>query len=157
MQTYFFEEETMTNFNRILCAVDFSPTSLRAFETAVDLAARLGSEVHVMHVYQLPAYAMPDGGAFEIPPEVQVGLTQQMEAHLKSFIKPKEGVNVTITPALYEGVPYVEIVRAAKEQGADLVVIGTHGHTGLSHLLMGSVAERVVRTSEVPVLTVRTP
>jgi nucleotide-binding universal stress UspA family protein len=147
----------MTNFNRILCAVDFSPTSQRAFETAVDLAARLGSEVHVMHVYQLPAYAMPDGGAFEIPAEVQAGLTQQLEEHLKTFIKPKMDAGVAITPALYEGIPYVEIVRAAKDRGADLVVIGTHGHTGLTHLLMGSVAERVVRTCEAPVLTVRTP
>ncbi|MGQ0568251.1 MAG: universal stress protein [Armatimonadota bacterium] len=58
-------------------------------------------------------------------------------------------------PHLIEGIPYLQIVEAAKGHQADLVVIGTHGRTGLSHMMLGSVAERVVRTSEVPVLTIR--
>jgi len=147
----------MANFNQILCAVDFSPTSEKALEYAVDLAGRLGSELYVMHVYQLPAYAMPDGGAFEIPVDIQTGLTNQLQTHLDTFVKPRMSTGVKITTGLHEGIPYVEIVRSAKERHADLVIIGTHGRTGLPHLLMGSIAERVVRTSEVPVLSVRAP
>ncbi|MGH8609935.1 MAG: universal stress protein [Gammaproteobacteria bacterium] len=60
-----------------------------------------------------------------------------------------------MTTAPYEGIPYVEITRAAKKRGADLIVIGTHGRTGFAHLLIGSVAERVVRTFEVPVPSMR--
>jgi nucleotide-binding universal stress UspA family protein len=143
----------MTEFRRILCAVDFSQPSERAFEYALALAARLGAEVNVVHVYQVPAYALADG-VFEMPSEVVGELVSWIKEQLDQFVAAKARPGVNSTARLCEGIPYVEIVRAAKD--ADMIVVGTHGRTGLNHLLVGSVAERVVRTSDIPVVTVRT-
>ena len=144
----------MIKIGRILCPVDFSETSKRAFEYALALAAQLGAEVDVIHVFQLPAYTMPEGG-FEFTLDFETELANQLQQQLDGFVKQPAEPSVKVTTALCEGVPYVEIALAAKERKADLIVIGTHGRTGLAHLLIGSVAERVVRTSEVPVLSVR--
>lgn len=144
----------MIKIGRILCPVDFSETSKHAFEFALALAARLGAELDVIHVFQLPAYTMPEGG-FEFTLDIETELSNQLQQQLNELIKQPAEPAVKLTTALYEGIPYVEITRAAKERSADLIVIGTHGRTGLAHLLIGSVAERVVRTSEVPVLSVR--
>ena len=73
----------------------------------------------------------------------------------EQFVKETVAKAPKTTVHLAEGVPYLQIVQVAKQQQADLIVIGTHGRTGLSHMMLGSVAERVVRTSEVPVLTIR--
>ena len=145
----------MTEFRRILCAVDFSQPSERAFEYALALAARLGAQVNAVHVYQVPAYALADG-VFEMPSEVVGELVSRIKEQLDQFVAAKARPGVNSTASFCEGIPYVEIVRAAKDAAADMIVIGTHGRTGLNHLLVGSVAERVVRTSDIPVVTVRT-
>jgi nucleotide-binding universal stress UspA family protein len=148
-------EERMFEIRRILCPVDLSETSKPAFEYAVALAARLGAELELLHVYQLPAYALPEGG-LEILAGLEAEIENQLQQQLDEFAKHSTEPSVKITTVLGTGVPYVEIIRAAKQRKADLIVIGTHGRTGLAHLLIGSVAERVVRTSEVPVLSIRT-
>jgi universal stress protein A len=145
----------MRDYRLILCPVDFSKPSERALEAALDLATRLNAAVRVMHVYQLPATALPDvatDGLSDLEAVMESRLQDKLDAFVKRIAKP--GVEVSMT--LCEGVPYVEIVRGAKAAKADLIVIGTHGRTGLAHMMLGSVTERVVRTSEVPVLTVRT-
>lgn len=144
----------MIKYRRILSPVDFSKASQRAFETAVDLAARLDAEVRAMHVYQLPASTLPDG-VMETPTDLETVLEERLEKQLSEFVKQTATEGVNITTGLAEGVPYVEITRAAKAFDADLIVIGTHGRTGLAHLLLGSVAERVLRISEIPVLVVQ--
>lgn len=146
----------MLNFRRILCPVDFSPTSQHAFDFAVELAARLGAEIKLLHVYQLPTYVMPDG-VYEIPVGFETGLRERLQVEITKFAASKSGAGVAITTELCEGLPFIDIVRVAKEYAADLIVIGTHGRTGFSHLLMGSVAERVVRTSDIPVISLRKP
>jgi nucleotide-binding universal stress UspA family protein len=148
------EGKRMLNFRRMLCPVDFSPTARRAFDYAVALAARLGADVEVLHVYQPQAYLMPES-VYDFPPALELNLTDRLLAQLNDFVKHQIDSGVTITTKLSEGVPHLEIVRIAQEHGVDLIVIGTHGHTGLSHLLLGSIAERVVRHSEVPVVTIR--
>jgi nucleotide-binding universal stress UspA family protein len=145
----------MFEIRRILCPIDFSETSKPAFEYAVALAAQLGAELELFHVYQLPAYALPEGG-LEILAGLEAEIENQLQQQLDAFAKYSTEPSVKITTVLGTGVPYVEIIRAAKQRKADLIVIGTHGRTGLAHLLIGSVAERVVRTSEVPVLSIRT-
>jgi nucleotide-binding universal stress UspA family protein len=145
----------MFEIRRILCPIDFSETSKPAFEYAVALAAQLGAELELLHVYQLPAYALPEGG-LEILAGLEAELENRLQQQLDEFAKHSTEPSVKITTVLGTGVPYVEIIRAAKQRKADLIVIGTHGRTGLAHLLIGSVAERVVRTSEVPVLSIRT-
>ncbi len=144
----------MLSINRILCAVDFSDPSARALQYALALAERLGAQVDVIHVYQFPNYAVEDG-AVELPPYVQQDLAIRLRERLEQFVKEKAGEGSKTSTHLVEGIPYLEIVAAAKEHQADLVVVGTHGRTGLSHMFLGSVAERVVRSSEVPVLTMR--
>lgn len=145
----------MFEIRRILCPIDLSETSKPVFEYAVALAAQLGAELELLHVYQLPAYALPEGG-LEISAGLEVELENRLQQQLDAFVKHSTDTSVKITTVLGKGIPYVEITHAAKQRKADLIVIGTHGRTGLAHLLLGSVAERVVRTSEVPVLSIRT-
>ncbi len=144
----------MLVINRILCAVDFSEPSARALQYALALAERLGAQVDAIHVYQFPNFAVEDG-AVELPPYVQENLAMRLRERLEQFVKRKTVEGPETSTHLLEGIPYLQIVEAAKEHRADLVVIGTHGRTGLSHVFLGSVAERVVRNSEVPVLTIR--
>jgi nucleotide-binding universal stress UspA family protein len=144
----------MPEIRRILCATDFSPASTRVYQYAVDLASRLQAEIMLIHAYQIPAYTLPDG-VVEVPVEVETGIRDRLTKQLSDFASSIDTKGVRIEAKLFDGVPYVEITRAARDLNADLVIIGTHGRTGLAHLLLGSVAERVVRTSEVPVLTIR--
>ncbi len=143
----------MPDIRRILVPVDFSAPSDGALDFAIELAQKLGAEVHLMHVYQLPVYALPDG-AMMAGPEFTTKVTTELQKSLTDLAKSKPGS--PLKTHLVEGVPYREIVRMAGELDADLVVMGTHGRTGIRHLLLGSVAERVVRSSEVPVITVPT-
>jgi len=146
----------MPTIERILCPVDFSETSEHALRYAIDLATRLDASVLIVHAYQLPAYALPDGGILARP-EFAVDLTTQIQEFLDKLVERYSAHGVVLRDRLVEGMPYVEINRVAAEEKVDLVVMGTHGRTGVKHLLLGSVAERVVRTSSVPVLTVRHP
>jgi len=144
----------MFDYRLIMCPVDFSETSRKALDLAMDLAGRLGAEVRVVHVYQLPASGLPDG-VLEAPADLENVIKARVQRQLDQFVGDSAANDVNVSTAVCEGVPYVEITLAANELGADLIVIGTHGRTGFAHLLLGSVAERVLRTSDVPVLTVR--
>ncbi len=141
----------MPEIRRVLCPVDFSPHSESAVQFAVELAQKLGADVHLLHVYQLPVYALPDG-AMMAGPEFTTKVTTELQKALTSLAKKFEAAK--LETHLVEGVPYREVVRMSDELHADLIVMGTHGRTGLRHLLLGSVAERVVRSSKVPVVTV---
>ncbi|MFO1435371.1 MAG: universal stress protein [Gammaproteobacteria bacterium] len=145
----------MADIRRILCATDFSPSAKYVYEYAIDLAARMQAEIILIHAYQIPAYTLPDG-VVEVPVEVEDDIRKRLAEQLENFSRSVDNKGVKVDAKLFDGVPYVEITHAARELKADLVVIGTHGRTGLAHLLLGSVAERVVRTCEAPVLTIRT-
>lgn len=138
----------MTSIHRIVCPVDFSPASANALRVAVDYAKAFQSEVHVVHAYQLSAYASPSS-------ELARDLEAQVRKDLEAFVQSIDAKGVPILSAIRLGIPYVEVVAVADELGAQLIVMGTTGKTGLQHLLLGSVAERVVRTANVPVLSVR--
>ncbi|MFZ0694096.1 MAG: universal stress protein [Alphaproteobacteria bacterium] len=147
----------MTNYRLILCPIDFSKPSRHAFETALDLAERLKTGLHVLNVYQLPAAAIAQitRGLAEQLRDFEAVIEDQLQKQLAEFVSNIETHGIKIVTRLREGIPYVEIVQATKDLGADLIVIGTHGRTGLAHLMLGSVAERVLRTSNIPVLSVR--
>ncbi|HJK99409.1 MAG TPA: universal stress protein [Polyangiaceae bacterium LLY-WYZ-14_1] len=146
----------MPEIKNILCPIDFSDTSLSALDYGIDLATTLGAEVHVMHAYQLPVYALPDG-ALMASPEYITDLSNKLQAELDKVVDARQDRGPTLQAHLVEGVPHDEVARLGERIGADLVVMGTQGRSGLGHWLLGSVAEKVVRSSEVPVLTVRQP
>jgi nucleotide-binding universal stress UspA family protein len=139
-----------TSIRRILCPVDFSEPSDHAYAYAVHLAKALGAELHVMHAYQLPVYALPDGAMI---PTAEVAASMSTEAQ-KALDRMAAPEGLPVQRHLTEGVPHKEIERLVEELECDLVVMGTHGRTGLRRFLVGSVAERVVRTCSVPVVTV---
>ncbi len=138
-----------TASNVILVPVDFEAASTKALATAKDLAARFGVEVVLVHVYQLPVYTYP-GLEPTLLPGFHTEVTAAAQRALNDLAQKENARGV-----LREGDPSTEILAAAEELGAAMIVMGTHGRTGLSHLFLGSVAEKVVRKSQVPVLTVR--
>jgi nucleotide-binding universal stress UspA family protein len=143
------------DWKRILCPIDFSDASRAALEQAAELAKRYGAKVALFHAYPVPGYTFPDG-SFVASSKMLEELSEQARRHLLEWkeIAEKMGIaQVEIGTAI--GEPAHEILAFAKAQNADLLVLGTHGRTGIQHALMGSVAERVVRRATCPVLTVR--
>ncbi len=143
----------MPAIQNIVVPVDFSPTSIRAFEYAFDLGKKLQATLHVVHVYPLPTYLFPDG-AVMAGPEFTEQVSSAAQRELDAMLKPYLDQGVVIEYRITQGVPHESIHQYADEVKADMIVMGTHGRTGITHLLMGSIAERVVRTSTIPVLTV---
>jgi nucleotide-binding universal stress UspA family protein len=142
-------------WKRILCPVDFSETARAALETAIELAAKFDAEIVLVHAYPIPGYTFPDGSAVASSRMLQE-LADEAGRHLEEWrqLAVKAGAKrVAVETAV--GDPAGEIVRLAQETKADLVVMGTHGRTGIEHALMGSIAERVVRRAKCTVRTVR--
>ena len=137
-------------YDRILLPTDGSEGNDRAVGEAIDLAAETEAELHVLFVVEDLPYA----------PEMT---EDRLEVHLRGIgeeateaIRERaEEVGVTVQTAIEEGTPHLEILEYVDREAIDLVVMGTHGRSGLDKYLLGSVTERVVRTAEVPVLTVR--
>jgi nucleotide-binding universal stress UspA family protein len=144
-------------WKRICCPIDFSDASRAAMEVAADLSRRFGAELVLFHAYPVPGYTFPDGSVVASPKMLQ-DLADGAERHLEAWRRDAEAAGAArVQAAKVAGEPAAEIVSFAREQGVDLLVLGTHGRTGLEHALMGSIAERVVRRARCPVLTVRPP
>lgn len=146
----------MIDLKRILVPTDFSEYSENALKYGCALSEKFGSALHLMHVLQDLVAMVPEPGlAFPAPGDYMQDLQASAEKALHQL--PKEGwaVGGEVVRAVRQGPPFVEIVRYAKENDIDLIVIGTHGRSGLAHILLGSVAEKIVRKSPCPVLTVR--
>lgn len=138
----------------ILVPVDFSDTSERALDYAVDLAKQLGATVVVMHAYELPVYGFPDG-AFVATVEMATRIMNGAQAGLQAEVDKHKAKGVEMKTVLRQGIPVDEVHSVADEVKADLIVVGTHGRRGLARALLGSVAENVIRTSARPVLAIR--
>jgi universal stress protein A len=138
----------------ILVPTDFSETSEDAIEVAVEFARRFSSEIVLFHVYQLPAYVFPDG-LMPVAPELLQEVERSIASELDRLADRVAARGVRVKHATSMGPTHTEIIRKLEAMKADLVVMGTHGRSGISHALMGSVAEKVVRKAPCPVLTVR--
>ncbi|HKN01590.1 MAG TPA: universal stress protein [Candidatus Binataceae bacterium] len=152
----------MPTINKILAATDFSEDSSLALSYAEDLAHKYGAEISVLHVDQplAPVMASPDlGPAMDMGAMSRIAEEQRIIAQreLDKIVHRLRDAGLKAKSLLKVGSPFLEIIHAAQTENADLVVVGTHGRTGLAHLLMGSVAERVVQNSRAPVLTIRHP
>lgn len=144
------------DWKRICCPIDFSDASRAAMEIAADLAKRGGGELVLLHSYPIPGYTFPDGSVVASPRMMQE-LAEGAQRHLDEWQRDAEALGARVTTEKAIGEPSAEIVHYADEHAIDIVVLGTHGRTGLEHALMGSIAERVVRKAHCPVLTVRPP
>lgn len=138
---------------RILVPVDFSECSREAVDHAIDIARIFGSEIHLVHSYQInPGGLMPYGPT--LPVDVYDGLRAAAGEELAKVRDRIVDADVPCQVHLSQDVPSSAVVGAAKELGADLIVMGTRGLSGFRHVLLGSVAERTVRFAPCPVLTV---
>jgi nucleotide-binding universal stress UspA family protein len=146
-------------FKKILFCTDFSENSHWAFTYALNLAKNYKSKLFIIHVTPVPNH--PEQLSIYLPPEkleeLRIAQRKELEKELKTFYlrKLKEFKNYKIF--FKEGEPFIEIIQMAKKESVDLIVMGTHGRTGLNHVLFGSTAEKVVRKSPCPVLTIRLP
>jgi universal stress protein A len=141
---------------KILVPTDFSETADAALEYAKTLAGQLGASLHLLHVFSDPyAFATtPEAGAV-LPPNIRERALADARECLAKRLTPDEAERFDGTRAIVTGLTARQIVEFADENGINLIVIGTHGRRGVAHLLLGSVAEHVVRTATCPVLTVR--
>ena len=138
----------------IMVATDFSPTSKEALEYGRMLAERFGAPLHLVHVCEQPAMAAAWSEGYSLMlADLQEEVRKEAEQRLASMIAP--GWKIPVTTEVLTGPPARRLVDAAREHGVSLMVMGTHGYSGLAHIVLGSVAERVVRTAPCPVLTVR--
>jgi len=146
----------MSRIRRILHPSDFSRASAAAFAKAVDLAATNRAELLVLHVM---APVMPMVGDGYVSPklyeEIESSARAQAQKQLDALVGKAKKAGVRAQAFLVAGVPHEQITRAARSKRTDLVVIGTHGRTGLAKFFLGSVAGRVVSVAPCPVLTVR--
>jgi universal stress protein A len=141
-------------WKKILCPVDFSEGSRASLETAVKVAMEADAQLVVVNVFAPPIYFVVEPIA--IPPSFVMDMVAAAEEGLAKWKLDAVQQGATkISTLLLRGDPAHEVVAFAKRDGFDLVVIGTHGRTGLKHMLLGSVTEKVVRHAPCPVLVVR--
>ena len=145
----------MVEYRKIIVPTDFSECSKLAIEPAVELARRFGGEILLCHVVEPPIYPAMFEGASLVLPHYDEELRKQLETHLSKLRAEWIPSDIVVREMLREGSPVAEIAALAKEETADLIVVATHGHTGIKHALLGSVAEQIVRTAPCPVLSVR--
>ena len=144
------------HIRKILAPVDFSENTPPILEWAAHLALEHGSSVVLLHAYHLPVEFQQLEGAY-LPPDFWASVRDEAEASLGRYAADLRGRGVEVETAVCEGYAATVIVEEAAARNIDLIVIGTHGRSGLKHLLLGSIAERVVQKAPCPVLTVRAP
>jgi nucleotide-binding universal stress UspA family protein len=147
----------MIQLSRILLPTDFSKYSAEATKYACALAEKFDAELHLLHVLETHLTSTPEFAAgLALPTPIKEN-SQACEQALAKILPADwaESRKGKIVRSTEDGIPFVEIVRYAKEHAIDLIVLGTHGRSALAHVLLGSVAERVVRKAPCPVLTVR--
>jgi len=144
----------MARVKRVLVGVDFEPPSLAALDWAIDLAGQVGASATVLHSYEIPVVGIPDG-AFIASAEYAARLMTAADTALAAAIDARRGRGVDLTGLIRQGVAWETIHQVADEVSADLIVVGTHGRKGLAHALLGSVAEKTIRTAKRPVVVVR--
>jgi universal stress protein A len=149
-------EDIMIPLTKIFCPTDFSEPSYKALQAANDLAMHFQAElilIHVMHpIILYPAAGIVPG--IMTPPSEDMYRDEMANKSLAMILNEKVSNSIKSKSILGNGNPADEIVRHAKEEKADLIVIGTHGFTGWRHMILGSVAEKVVRYATCPVLTI---
>jgi nucleotide-binding universal stress UspA family protein len=145
----------MLEFRTILFATDFSESSDHAFRYALSMAKKYNARLVVIHVINEPVdlrgFYVPHISFDKLEEEIEEGAQKMMEKFCRTHIRDYDNYESFIMP----GIPYEEIIKKGLENAADLIIMATHGRTGLDHVLFGSTAEKVVRKSPIPVMTIR--
>jgi nucleotide-binding universal stress UspA family protein len=140
-----------TKVKKILLPTDFSNCSQEAMEYAISLAQVFQAQIFLLHVMELPVFGTDFSLMYRgIPPDLRQDLSEKMQLGVDRM----KSLGIEAERDFVIGVPAVEIIKTARKQEADLIVMGTHGRTGLAHVLLGSTAERVIQRAHCPVLTV---
>ena len=142
---------------RVLVPVDFSDYSKNALTYAINFAKHFNAELHLIYVVE-PVIYPPDFSMGQIAiPSVDLEMDKRAKEELENLSKKQIPSGITTKIVVKTGKPFIEIIETAAEIDADLIIIATHGHSGVEHILFGSTAEKVVRKAPCPVLTLREP
>lgn len=147
--------DTSIGIRSILVPIDFSQHSKNALKYAVPMAAQFGASLHLIYVVEPTIYPADLGFGQVVLPGVEDELRQKGAEELEALIEREIGKRVPATCTVRTGTPHQEILAEAEEREVDLIVLATHGHSGVEHLLFGSTADRIVRKARCPVLSVR--
>jgi len=147
----------MITIKSILYPTDFSKYSLYALEYALSFARQYGAKLYIVHV--LPNYPLILGPevTFVNVPKLEQATSEYVQGEMKKLKEQCAAQGVECEDLVLVGTPFVQIIDAARDKKVDLIVIATHGRTGIRHALFGSVAEKVVRKSPCPVLSIKHP
>ncbi|MCA9771751.1 MAG: universal stress protein [Myxococcales bacterium] len=140
--------------NKIVAAVDFSAATDRVLRSAIGYAKAFGVPLEIVHVVFVPRDVVGGGMLYLDEDKIRADLERHAKSELAACVEKTKGEGVAVTSQILSGHPELEIPRHCESTKAGLLVLATHGRTGLAHLLIGSVAEKVVRASKVPVLVV---
>ena len=150
------DSKSAIEINRILAPTDFSAHSTAAVRFACQIAERLGAELHLLHVLSEILPTGPDPILMPVmPPQFYKDNEDRAQETLDRLLEAGWGQPAKVVTATRWGAPVESIVSYALDEAIDMIVIATHGRTGLSHVFLGSVAERIVREAPCPVLTIR--
>lgn len=141
----------------ILLPTDFSPCAKHALQYALSLATLFKAKLHILYVVPKMNVSISAGGVMYPVFKVYEDMEEKAKKKMHHLIPKRFLEQIEINNIIVRGTPYVEIIKVAKKQNIDLITIATHGRTGISHTLMGSTAERVVRKAPCPVLTIKHP
>ena len=141
---------------RILVPIDFSRHADAVVEWAAHLAEEHSSAIVLLHVYHLPVEFQQMESAY-LPADFWASVKEEAKRQLAKYGERLRARGLAVSEVAREGYPATVIEEEVARQDADMIVIGSHGRTGLKHLLLGSIAERVVQKATCPVLTVKTP
>ena len=144
------------NIRKILCPIDFSQHAELVVEWAIHLAQEHDSEVLLLHAYHLPVEFQQLEGAY-LPADFWESVKEEAERSLAIYAERVRAMSVSVREIVREGYPASVIQEEAQEENADMIVMGSRGLSGLKHLLLGSIAERVVQKAHCPVLTLNHP
>ncbi|MFT7459047.1 MAG: universal stress protein A [Planctomycetota bacterium] len=143
----------MIKLEKILHPTDFSENSTQALRYACALAGKFDSELHLLHAVIDPIVAVTPPISGFLPSDYYQQILKNAENNLATLSLKDLDEKTKVVRKAIEGTALIEIIRYARENDIDMIVMGTHGHTGLMHMIMGSVAENVVRKAPCPVLT----
>jgi len=148
----------MIKFKRILFPTDFSPSAQHALDYAISVALEYESTIILAHVIEDISFNSSFTlSSFPTSLEYHHGMEEKAKEELARVLSPQLKRQINVEEAVVRGRPFVEIIRVAKEKGADLIVMATHSQTGIRHSHLGSTAERVVRKAPCPVMVIRHP